>query len=181
MKDIEWLAGYLHGRTLTDIVVPGYIDTVDTVKRFHPMFDDIFFQFDGIILRASSIEQFWYLGLDLVDKIDYRFELEDDDEFGISSVDFVLARPTGPNIVRQLIAFTAQDESVGYDRVVCAALELDHGDVNSAPDIVFLNPRNEFGIHLGTHDALENWRQENSVASLPALERVFPAIHNKKE
>lgn len=175
MMDIEQLAERLYGRTLKDILVAGYIDTLDSVKRFHPMFEDIYFDFDGIILRASSIQQFWYLGLEVIDKIDCRFELEDDDEFAVCSLEFVLASPSGLNIVRSLVAFIAQDGLAVNGNMVCAALVFDCGDATLARDVVFLNPRNEFGIHLGTHAALENWRRENALTAAPFIEQTFPA------
>lgn len=164
----------IYGRTLKDILVAGYIDTLDSVKQFHPMFEDIYFDFDGIIIRASSIQQFWYLGLEVIDKIDCRFELEDDDEFAVCSLNFMLAFPSGPNIFRNLVAFIAPDELIDSGNIVCAALEFDCGDATLAREVIFLNPRNEFGIHLGTHAALENWRCQNALAVTLLVERTFP-------
>ena len=173
----------IYGRTLKDILVAGYIDTLDSVKRFHPMFEDVYFDFDGIILRASSIQQFWYLDLEVIDKIERRFELEDDDEFAVCSLEFILTSPTGPNIVQSLIAFVAQDELAGNSNIVCAALEFDCGDAALAREVVFLNTRNEFGIHLGTRAALEDWRRENALATVPFIEQLFPIdieVQNQK-
>lgn len=119
----------------------------------------------------------------MIDKIEYRFELEDDDEFAVCSLEFVLTSPTGPNIVQSLIVFIEQDELVGNGNIVCAALELDCGDATLAPEIIFLDPRNEFGIHLGTRAALEDWRRENALATVPFIEQLFPIdieVQNQK-
>jgi hypothetical protein len=176
MTDIDAVAASLRGRRLTDILVTGYIDGPESKRRFHPMFDDVYFDFDGLLLRASATDQFWYVELDLVDRVECRFQIEEDDEFGVCPLDFVLRHPGGPYHLRQIITFTAHGMEASSRKAVCAALVLEFEGTEVAIDTLFMDPRNEFGIQLGTEAALAEWRRANAGAESPAVERAHPAI-----
>lgn len=176
MTDIDAIAARLLGRQLTDILVTGYIDGPEPTRRFHPMFDDVYFDFDGLLLRASATDQFWYVELDLVDQIECRFQIEEDDEFCVGPLDFVLRHPAGPYHLRQIITFMAPGMDASSRKAVSAALVLEFGGTAAATDILFLDPRNDFGIQLGTHGMLAEWRRANAASGSPAVERVYPAV-----
>lgn len=176
MMDIDSLAKRLCDRPLTNILVAGYIDESESMKHFHPMFDDIYFDFTGVLLRASSIDQFWHLGLDLVERVECRFQIEEGDDFGVCPLDFVLQDPAGSNRLKQIIVFRESNIDATPGKTICAALTLHSGGTATAFDTLFLDPRNEYGIRLGTQAALIEWRRANSTSVSPAVEMAYPPM-----
>jgi hypothetical protein len=175
MMDMAAVAARLSGRQLTEILVAGYIDGLGSTRRFHPMFDDMYFDFDGLLLRASATDQFWHIELDFVDRIECRFQIEEDDEFCVCPLDFVLRHPAGPYHLKEIITFMATGMDASPDKAICAALVLEFEGTEATTTTLFLDPRNDFGIHLGTEATLAEWRLANAMADSPAMEQIRSA------
>lgn len=164
----------IEGRALTDLLVAGYTDHDGQAQRFHPMFDDVYLDFGGRLVRASSAGQFWTLELALVERIEPRFALEDDDAFAVSSIAFVLAHPEGDNRLVELRAFTAADDAAHGRPACCGAAFVFAPDAGGgAPDLLFLDPRNRFGIHVRGREGLAAWQAERRDAGAPVDEQVL--------
>ena len=155
MNSISTILQTIKGKLLTAILVTGYIDRDNSYKQFHPMFDDIYFDFEGVLIRASATSQFWYIQLELVKHIEFRYKLEDGDELCVSPLDFLLRVPSGNNYLKEIVVFS---DKTPEKFIQAIELRLECRSENVISDTIFLDPRNDFGIHLGKEPALAEWK-----------------------
>lgn len=163
MSKITDIIEVFRSKRLSNLLVPGFVDEFGAVKRFHPMLENVYFEFDDQLLRCSSIDQYWNLQLELVKEISCEFEIDEDDEFCISSIsELVLKYPYGQNYVIGLRVFLSEESRLDEGIVKCAGFEIQCPESErTGDDSIFLDPQNPFGIQIDKKDLELEWRRMN--------------------
>lgn len=149
MRDFLDIEATLRHRKLTDMLVAGFVDETNSIRRFHPMFEDVYFDFDGLLLRASSVGQYSQLRLSLVDRIECNFDIEEDDEFCVCPLDFVLKYPEGDYFLAEAKFFADPESTSRGTSLQSAALRFECRGVETLTETIFIDPAHIFGIKLG--------------------------------
>lgn len=173
MINIDCLVDALKNRRLTDVFVTGYIDEKEGVKHFHPMFEDVYFEFESVLLKVSSIDQYWNLKINLVNNIHGEIEIDEDDEFCVGSIrHLLLNNPDGDNYLMALTVFVDGESQLDGGIVKRAAFQIGNQMGNRPSGIVFIDPENPYGIQLGGQPELLAWR-ENNLGEDRCAERIY--------
>jgi hypothetical protein len=177
MTDINIVTNLLKDRKLTNIFVSGYLDKCKSTTYFHPMLRFLYLQFEDIILEVSSVDQYWNVEIAVVDHIKCKFEIDEDDEFCISSIyQMVVNYPDWENMFDELQVFAGDDSRLDKGVVRRVALRLKCRGSDNMTDTIFIDPQNTFGIKLGGEIELGNWKAENLLDNSGADGDASPGI-----
>ena len=154
------LRARLRGKQLTDVLAAGYLDEQAGVRRFHPMFENLYLEFEDVLLKVSAVGQYWNVALQSVGSIECEFDLDEDDEFCTASIRHqALHDPDGSHYLASWRAFLRPDG--GIARLV---LYFDGGSPGTASELLFIDPENTHGLRLGGQCDLDRWLEEVDVS-----------------
>jgi hypothetical protein len=155
MSKIDEIIGVLATRSLTDLLVAGYLTAEGGVKRFHPRLMDVFLDFNGTLIRCSSVDQYGALAMSLVDEVPFDFEIMDGDTHCVAPVsELCLKMPNSEQNIRSLRVLVDRDSRPDDGIFRCAGLSV------GANDYLFLDPMNLFGIQLGKREDELVWERD---------------------
>ena len=134
----------LEGKNIEDVISIGFVDKEDGVNVFYSDLRTLYFEFDNIYLKFESINQYSTLKVNLEEKVNFEYEIDEDMEYAISSIiDIVLiGRNMKGNILSKIIFYKKYIEN---NEIYCNACEiyLKNGQV------IFLDPSFLCGISIG--------------------------------
>src|SRR5262245_14182427 len=157
MNNVNEVVRAMMGKKLVDVIVAGYVDHENGIARFHPLFDNVYFEFDdGPLVQLSSIDQFWNLRLKLVDEIRSEIAIDEDDEFCAGSIrHLTLRHPDADSVLRSLTLVV--DSSDPGLATKCAVFEF-HDPTGAAIDTVFVDPQHTYGLRFAGDAEWTEWR-----------------------
>lgn len=139
-----------YGKTITDIISVGYTDKENDVVTYHPNLNIIYIELGNTYIKFTSVEQYSKLKVEFVEKIDYvfGFEIEEDMEYANSSmIDIVLVgRDMLGNSIHHIVYYEKEEKDT--EEICCRACEivLDNGQ------LIFLDPSFLCGISIGGNE-----------------------------
>jgi hypothetical protein len=168
----------LQTESLTEILSGGYIDDDDEPKRSRLLLRCIYLAFGDRLLRCTSVGQFDQLKFDIVEHVDPTFSSDDlrifqEYQFCLIPLTnlFVTEALSNHRVVGLRYFFDSRaDPTRGI--VTTAAMFLERGEV------LFLDPRNTFGVHVGNKLAFEAWIRFNVVGTSTYREFTWPPLHS---
>ena len=134
----------LEGKNIEDIISIGFVDKEDGINVFYSDLRTLYFEFDDIYLKFESINQYSTLKVNLKEKVNFAYEIDEDMEYAMSSIiDIVLiGRNMKGNMLSKLVFYKKYIED---NEIYCNACEiyLKNGQV------IFLDPSFICGISIG--------------------------------
>lgn len=180
MIKIGTIINLLQSHSLTDMLIVGYIDSDsdNTIKRFNPIQEDIYLEFGHSLLRCSSVNQYDQLRMRVVDKIefDFEFEIEEDDEFCVCSVgNMYLFDPYGKNQITSAQFLLDEEGNLDEGVVKCAKFSI------GSKDYLFLDPTHTFGIQINGERSLIEWIEKKAYGNHKYREFVWQGSDDTTE
>jgi hypothetical protein len=154
---IEELKRLIHGASLDDLLVPGYLDQDDAPVRFRALPLCLYVELGAVLLELATVETTGTLRLRAVQAIRRLPELDDDMVFAVASLrQQVLRDVDAENRIAALKLWRAEDADDAEGGIGCgaAAFELENGQE------IFIDPTNHFGIRVGGSELREAWLRD---------------------
>ncbi len=168
----------LQSHPLTDILSVGYINSDDTIKKFHIIEEDVYLEFGNSLLRCSSVNQYDKLRMKIVNQIefDFDFELEEDDEFCVCSVfNIYLFDPYGTNQITSAEFLVDERCNIEEGIVKCAKFNI------GIKDELFLDPTHTFGMKINENRTIKEWIEKKAYGESEYSELVWNGNSDKME
>ncbi|HEY9892651.1 MAG TPA: hypothetical protein V6D37_12790 [Candidatus Sericytochromatia bacterium] len=178
MSKINQIVNLLQSQALTDMLLVGYIEQDDTIKRFNPIQEEVYLEFGHSLLRCSSINQYDKLRIRIVDKMafDFGFEIEEGDELGICSIfNMYLFDPYGTNQITAAQFLLDEECNLDEGVVKCAGFSI------GSKDYLFLDPTHTFGIQINGKRSLREWIEKKGYGKPEYREFVWNGSEGKTE
>jgi hypothetical protein len=154
MNKLEKIISLFENAPLTDIWLAGFLDEDEKpYKIFHAMQSTIYLEFGDIFLRCAEINQYDQLAMDIVTEITIDFDIDEDDEFCISSI----IEPSVSYLhkdyyITNFRALIGETSNLKEGIVKYLELRFDNGDT------ILLDPINLFGIRISSQLVLNDLR-----------------------
>jgi hypothetical protein len=155
VNSINQILNLFQSHSLTNILVLGYIDNDDKIKRFNIIEKDIYLEFGEALLLCSSVNQYDQLKMNVVDKIspELDFEIEEDDELCVCSLyNMYLFDPYGTNRITSAEFLLDKNSNLEQGLVKCLGLR-----IGESKDYLFIDPTHTFGIQVNGKRSIEEW------------------------
>lgn len=148
---INKLKEFIRNKTITDIYSVGFIEDEDEICEFHKILDYLYIEINSQYIKLQSINQYSALKLQLVDCIDYDYEIDADWKKAKSSIANIVLNDSMSigNIIRKIIFYKFNDKELTCD---AAEFILDNGQ------ILFFDPSYLFGINIGGINQKKSWQ-----------------------
>lgn len=148
---INELKKYIRNKTITDIYSVGFIDDEDDICVFHKNLNYLYIEMDSQYIKLQSINQYSALKFQLVDCIDYDYEIDEDWKKAKSSIANVVLNNSMSlgNIIRKIIFYNLNEKDLSCD---AAEFVLENGQ------ILFFDPSYVFGINIGGIEQKKTWK-----------------------
>jgi hypothetical protein len=149
---LEELKRLIHGASLDDLLVPGYLDQDAAPVRFRALPLCLYVELGAVLLEFATVETTGTLRLRAVEAIRRLPELEDDMVFAVSSLrQQVLRDVDAANRIAALKLWRAENDTEGGVGCSAAAFELENDQE------IFIDPTNHFGIRVGGSELRQAW------------------------
>lgn len=150
------ITNLLRTKSVTDILIPGYIDIDEqrNLKRFNSINDSVFIECEDQLLRCRVIEHSNNLELSVVDQVTSDFPWQEVGEFCISSIYEIVARFPEKNSITCVRAFL--DDTCHIEKGIVRSIEFCLDDRGN----IFIDPFNYFGIRVGTEQQRNEWLED---------------------
>lgn len=156
MSKKEHIIEIVRTKSLTDILVTGFVDQSDSNYQFYPMLHQIYFKFEDVTVRFASIGQGSAVEIGVVPEILCEFDIDEGDAFCVSSLSLLLfVAPYHKARARSMEVFYSDSENPEEGVLKCVGFELDLGEY------IFLDPCNYFGMQIGCRDKRDAWLRDN--------------------
>lgn len=176
MNSINQIINLLQSHPLTDILSVGYINSDDTIKKFHIIQEDVYLEFGNSLLRCSSVNQYDKLRIKIVNQIEFDFELEEDDEFCVCSIfNMYLFDPYGTNQITSAEFLVDNQCNIEEGIVKCAQFNI------GIKDELFLDPTHTFGIQINGNRTIKEWIEKKAYGESEYSELVWNGSSDKIE
>lgn len=137
-----------------DVLVQGYIESDSDISKFCPVLHRIHICLGGIYVNLDNDLYNKYMYLRSANSIEVSFEIDEDDEFSVSSyLDFSLMDTVSKLSIAKVEIF---DIDVANEGLKCNALALYY----SNGEILFVDPSFHDGMKLGGRLARERFIDE---------------------
>ncbi|MBD2769992.1 hypothetical protein IC235_19060 [Hymenobacter sp. BT664] len=178
MSKIDQVINLIQHQPLTDLLLVGYIDQDDTVKRFNPIHTEVYLEFGLSLLHCSSVDQYDKLRMRIVDKIAlaFDFEIEEGNELGICSIfEMYLFDPYGTNQITAAQLLLDEECDLDEGVVKCAGFNI------GSKDYLFLDPTHTFGVQINGKRSIKEWIERNVHRTPKYREFVWDRSEGKTE
>ncbi|MEP7288502.1 MAG: hypothetical protein ABI947_22345 [Chloroflexota bacterium] len=161
MSLVNNILSTLQEKYLTDLLVEGFVDKTENPLKFHAMLSHWYLKFEDVYLRCTSIGQADRLRIEFIDQVTLSFDMDEDDQFCISSVYEMRLPYTGPSHTNYVAALKLFSESETYFQAgILKRAEFQLGIVGT----LFLEPT-IYGIYIGKEQDRDKWMQNNLDAN----------------
>ncbi|WP_321388940.1 hypothetical protein [uncultured Enterococcus sp.] len=141
----------LQNNIIEDIYVTGYLyENDEGINEFSPTMDFLYFEFEDYYVEIHALDQDIKIELNVVDSINYNFEVDEDMVASKSTVgQLILDMETGNSIAN--IKFYNLEEK--NDSLICEALELrlENGQ------LIFCDSLSYDGLNIGGNRQRDIW------------------------
>lgn len=140
----------LKNKTITDIYSVGFVDDEDGISVFHENLNYLYIEMESRYIKLQSINQYSALKIQMVDRIDYDYEIDEDWKKAKTSIANVVLNDSMSlgNKISKLILYNLNDKELTCD---AAEFVLENGQ------ILFLDPSYLFGINIGGIEQKKVW------------------------
>ena len=145
----------LKDKEITDVLLVGFVDNEDGIYEFCPHLNYMYFELESKYIKLEQVYQWPLLRFDIVDSIDFEYEVDEDMARAKSSIAEIVLDDTmalGNNIKE--VVFYELDRK----QLICAAMEL----ILANGQIIFIDPSYFWGMHVGGEKQKRIWADNYS-------------------
>jgi hypothetical protein len=148
------LQAALRGKSVSDILITGFVGQDVTPVRFSPVLRSVYFECGLLLLKMAAVESTGTMQLSLVESV--CLETENDEGMLMAVTSLGEQRLRDPDGENQLSALRLWSASELDGNLCCAAARLDLTNGQK----IFVDPTYHWGLRLGGVEQEQIWRDQ---------------------